>query len=177
MIGSKQGAKPAAGNEMFSWVFHARFKMLSRSCASLSRVALRFLLSRPPCAKTLTWKKRRRGQSLLNQPQINKTLMKLPNLFFIGYLASWILATRNALTAKVRHLWAWRVSAILLTVGLASLFAARRIGSSIDKDGFLHEPFFLIGSGSLLSLTGMCLTFALLLRGLFSKKAAQSDQR
>ncbi|MCX6848350.1 MAG: DUF3955 domain-containing protein [Verrucomicrobia bacterium] len=102
--------------------------------------------------------------------------MSLPYLFFIGYLACWILAMRNPLKSQVRNRGAWRFTAVLLTVGLASLLAARCIGSSIDKDGYLQEPFFLIGGGSLLSLAGSCLTLGLLLRGLFCRGEAPKDK-
>ena len=103
--------------------------------------------------------------------------MNLTHPLTLGYLASWIVATRHALKPATRHLRSWRVAAILLTLGLASLLAAQRIGSSIDSDGFLHEPFFLIGSGSLLSLAGSALALLLLLRRLFSKGAASDDRR
>ena len=102
--------------------------------------------------------------------------MNMPDLLYIGCLASWILATRRALTSKVRNRRAWRFTAVLLTAGLASLLTARCLGSSIDKDGFLHEPFFLIGSGSLLSVAGSCITSGLILRGLFCQGNARGDK-
>jgi|GEM_PF-2506931 len=101
------------------------------------------------------------------------TTMLLSYLLFIGYLASWILATRNAVKSQVRSRGVWRFTAVLLTVGLGALIAARCIGSSLDAEGFLQEPFFLIGGGSLLSLAGSCLTLGLLLHGLFGRREGQ----
>lgn len=94
----------------------------------------------------------------------------------LAYLASWILSTRNALTPTVRNQRVWRVAAVLLTIGLTALTAAQMIGSSLDKDGFLHEPFYLIGSGSLLSLAGSGITFLLVLLGLFSRLCAKLEK-
>ena len=37
----------------------------------------------------------------------------------------------------------------LVVAGGACLFAANWIGSSVDAEGFLHEPFALIALGSL----------------------------
>lgn len=37
----------------------------------------------------------------------------------------------------------------LVVVGGGCLFAASLIGSSIDAEGFLHEPFALVAIGSL----------------------------
>jgi len=102
--------------------------------------------------------------------------MSLPYLFFIGYLACWILATRNAMKSQVRNRGGWRFTAVLLTAGLGALFAARCIGSSLDAEGFVQEPFFLIGGGSLLCVAGSCLTLGLLLRGLFYRGEAQGDK-
>lgn len=102
--------------------------------------------------------------------------MPLSSVLFIGYLACWILAMRNALKATVRSRGAWRFAAVLVTVGLGELFAARCIGSSLDAEGFLKEPFFLIGSGSLLALGGSCLALGLWLRGLFGRGEVQGGK-
>lgn len=103
--------------------------------------------------------------------------MYLPDLFFIAFVACWILAIRNVFFAKPQHPRTWRTTAALLTIGLSSVTAAYFIGSSVDEQGFLHEPFFLIGGGSLLNLAGMILTFILLLLGLFSPKTAVAEGR
>ena len=97
--------------------------------------------------------------------------MNLPLLFFAGSLLCWLLALRNAVvlpggTGRT----GWVLGAVLLTAGLAALAAARYIGSSLDSDGFLHEPFFLIGGGSLLSLAGSCVTLGMLLRLAFVRR-------
>ena len=75
----------------------------------------------------------------------------------------WIVATGCSVQRNMRNLVAWRLSAVVLTVGFSFLTAAKLIGSSIDSEGFLHEPFFLIGSGSLLVLAGSCVALLLLL--------------
>jgi len=102
--------------------------------------------------------------------------MNLTNPIVFAYLASWLHATRNALTPTVRRLRAWRVAAVLLTIGLTALTAAEMIGFYLDKDGFLHEPFFLIGSGSLLSLAGLGITLLLLVLCFFSRNSVQTDE-
>lgn len=102
--------------------------------------------------------------------------MNLTNPIVLAYLASWLLSTRNALTPTVRRRRAWRVAAVLLTIGLTALTAAQMIGFYLDQDGFLHEPFFLIGSGSLLSLAGSGITLLLLLLGLFSRLFAKPEK-
>ena len=99
--------------------------------------------------------------------------MNLPLLFFAGSLLCWLLALRNAVvlpggTGRT----GWVLGAVLLTAGLAALAAARYIGSSLDSDGYLQEPFFLIGGGSLLNLAGSCLTLVMLLRAAFRRRKA-----
>ena len=101
--------------------------------------------------------------------------MYLPDLFFIAFVACWILALRNVFFAKPRHPRTWRTTAVLLTIGLSFVIAAQLIGSSVDHEGILREPFFLVGSGSLLNLAGLSLTFVLLLLGLFSPKPATAE--
>ena len=102
--------------------------------------------------------------------------MFLSYLLCIGYLVSWILATRNALKSQVRSRGVWRFTAVVLTVGLGALVAAQCIGSSLDAEGFLQEPFFLIGGGTLLCLAGSCLTLGLLVCGLFCRGKSQGDK-
>jgi len=85
----------------------------------------------------------------------------LPTLFQIGYVLAWLFATANAFRPRVRFLCAWRVCAIVMTIGLSMLLGSRLIGGSLDERGVLHEPFALVALGSLISLAG--LAFALLL--------------
>lgn len=102
--------------------------------------------------------------------------MNLPNLFFLTFVLCWLLALRNSFLARPRHPRTWRTTAALLTIGLSLVTLAKWIGSTVDQQGLLHEPFFLIGSGSLLNLAGMSLTIVLLLLGLFSPKAASVEE-
>lgn len=103
--------------------------------------------------------------------------MNLPNLFFLAFVLCWFLALRITLFARPRHPRTWRTTTVLLTIGLSLVTSAKWIGSTVDEQGFLHEPFFLIGSGSLLNLAGMILTIVLLLLGLFSPKTASAEER
>lgn len=79
----------------------------------------------------------------------------LPTLFQIGYVLAWIFATATAFRPRVRFLRAWRVCAIVLTIGLSMLLGSRLIGGSLDEQGVLHEPFALVALGSLISLAGL----------------------
>ena len=47
-----------------------------------------------------------------------------------------------------------RIGLTLLLLGLGLLAAFQFIGSSIDQDGFLHEPFALLPVGWLFVLSG-----------------------
>ena len=98
--------------------------------------------------------------------------MIAPLLLCTVYLACWFLSARNALMSGARNRRLWLLTALLLTVGLGSLTAAWFIGSYVDEEGWLHEPFFLIGGGTLLSLAGSFITGVLLLLGLFRRGAA-----
>lgn len=51
----------------------------------------------------------------------------------------------------------YSISITLLVLGMISFLTNILIGSYIDKDGFLHEPFALIPIGYLLFLTGSLL--------------------
>lgn len=84
-----------------------------------------------------------------------------PTIFLIGYVLAWLWATVNAFRPKTRFLRAWRACAVVLTAGLSMLLASFFIGSSLDEQGYLHEPFFLIALGSLLSLAGLGLAVLL----------------
>lgn len=86
-------------------------------------------------------------------------------LFFAGCILCWVLAVRNTVVRPAgTGRTGWLVGAVLLTVGLAALAAAQYVGSSLDHEGYLQEPFFLIGGGSLLNLAGSCVTVGMLLR-------------
>lgn len=84
---------------------------------------------------------------------------------------------RNVLKSTVRNRGVWRLAVVMVTVGLGELLAARCIGSSLDAEGFLKEPFFLIGTGSLLALGGSCLALGLWLRGLFGRGVVQGGKQ
>ncbi|WP_238719646.1 DUF3955 domain-containing protein [Nitratireductor alexandrii] len=47
-----------------------------------------------------------------------------------------------------------KLMTVLLVAGLACLVAFRLIGSDVDENGILREPFFLLPIGSLLVLVG-----------------------
>lgn len=55
---------------------------------------------------------------------------------------------------RAHRLW-WIVSATLLGLGIACFIALNVIGTHIDDQGILHEPFALIPIGYLLSLAGV----------------------
>lgn len=89
--------------------------------------------------------------------------VSLPILFQIGYVVAWLFATANAFRPRVRFLRAWRVCAIVLTIGLSMLLGSRLIGGSLDERGVLHEPFALVALGSLISLAGLAVAILLAL--------------
>ncbi|MEQ1843930.1 MAG: DUF3955 domain-containing protein, partial [Verrucomicrobiales bacterium] len=60
-----------------------------------------------------------------------------------------------------RHRRGWLVSAILLSIGLLLLLAFRILGSTVDEQGVLHEPFPLLAIGSLFGLVGLGMTLLL----------------
>ena len=95
--------------------------------------------------------------------------MITPNLFVVSYLLAWILAIRNTFHSQVKRRSAWRVSAILLSIGLSMILAFCLIGSTVDEEGILHEEFPLIALGSLFSLAGLCVTLVLMLINLLGK--------
>lgn len=86
-----------------------------------------------------------------------------PTLWQIGFVLSWLLAVTNSFRPRVSFRRAWRVAATLLTIGLSLLVTFCSLGSTIDEQGFLHEPFPLLAIGSLLSFTGLVLAFLLAL--------------
>lgn len=63
----------------------------------------------------------------------------------------------------------------LMVMGIGSFMAFSLIGSSLDKQGFLHEPFALLPLGYLLLLTGAGLTFLGLIRTRRQARRSQAD--
>jgi hypothetical protein len=57
-----------------------------------------------------------------------------------------------------------RIGLTLLLLGCALLLGFRLAGSSIDENGFLHEPFALLPTGWLLVLVGATCTVAAMIR-------------
>ncbi|MDF2275793.1 DUF3955 domain-containing protein [Aeromonas caviae] len=56
------------------------------------------------------------------------------------------------------------IGALLILAGLGCFLAFNLLGSTLDAQGFLHEPFALLPLGYLLLFTGMVLTVIPLLR-------------
>ncbi len=54
--------------------------------------------------------------------------------------------------------------ALLILAGLGCFVAFNLLGTTVDTQGFLHEPFALLPLGYLLLFTGMVLTVIPLLR-------------
>ncbi len=57
-----------------------------------------------------------------------------------------------------------KIGAPLILAGLGCFLAFNLLGSTLDAQGFLHEPFALLPLGYLLLFTGMVLTVIPLLR-------------
>ncbi|GJB82256.1 DUF3955 domain-containing protein [Aeromonas caviae] len=57
-----------------------------------------------------------------------------------------------------------KIGALLILAGLGCFVAFNLLGSTLDAQGFLHEPFALLPLGYLLLFTGMVLTVIPLLR-------------
>jgi hypothetical protein len=79
----------------------------------------------------------------------------LPMLFQVGYVVAWLFAIANAFRPRVRFLGAWRVRAVVLTIGLSMLLGSRFLGGPLDEHVVPHEPFALVALGSLISLAGL----------------------
>ncbi|MFQ2894508.1 DUF3955 domain-containing protein [Aeromonas caviae] len=56
------------------------------------------------------------------------------------------------------------IGALLILAGLGCFVAFNLLGTTVDTQGFLHEPFALQPLGYLLLFTGMVLTVIPLLR-------------
>ncbi|WP_324029176.1 DUF3955 domain-containing protein [Aeromonas caviae] len=57
-----------------------------------------------------------------------------------------------------------KTGVLLILAGLGCFLAFNLLGSTLDAQGFLHEPFALLPLGYLLLFTGMVLTVIPLLR-------------
>ncbi|GJA87778.1 DUF3955 domain-containing protein [Aeromonas caviae] len=57
-----------------------------------------------------------------------------------------------------------KIGALLILAGHGCFVAFNLLGSTLDAQGFLHEPFALLPLGYLLLFTGMVLTVIPLLR-------------
>lgn len=63
-----------------------------------------------------------------------------------------------------------RIGVLVAAIGLACLLAFRVIGSSVDPDGFLREPFGLLPIGYLLVFVGALVAFIGFIRLLIAKR-------
>lgn len=61
------------------------------------------------------------------------------------------------------------IGALLILAGLGCFLAFNLLGSTLDAQGFLHEPFALLPLGYLLLFTGMVLTLIPLLKRVLCK--------
>ena len=62
-----------------------------------------------------------------------------------------------------------KIGALLILAGLGCFVAFNFAGTTVDAQGFLHEPFALLPLGYLLLFIGMVLTLRPLLRRLLAK--------
>ena len=67
-----------------------------------------------------------------------------------------------------------RIGVFFVAIGFSCLLAFRLIGSSIDSNGFIQEPFGLLPIGYLLLFTGVLLALIGYIRLLISRRRAQS---
>ena len=61
------------------------------------------------------------------------------------------------------------ISIILLLIGAGCFFASAMIGSTIDSQGILHEPFFLIPIGYLFLFAGLIMLVVTFIRKILKK--------
>ena len=62
-----------------------------------------------------------------------------------------------------------KIGALLILAGLGCFLAFNLLGSTLDAQGFLHEPFALLPLGYLLLFIGMVLSLRPLLRRALAK--------
>lgn len=72
----------------------------------------------------------------------------------IATILSFALSGWMIIHDKAHRLW-WIISATLLGFGIACFIALTLIGSDVDEEGLLHEPFALIPIGYLLCFAGI----------------------
>ncbi|MFA0813204.1 DUF3955 domain-containing protein [Microbulbifer epialgicus] len=66
-----------------------------------------------------------------------------------------------------------KIGGLLILLGGLFLLAFRLIGSSVDSEGILHEPFALLPLGFLLLITGI----AMIIIGLVRRKRHKDNTR
>ena len=67
-----------------------------------------------------------------------------------------------------------RIGLFLMTLGICSLMLFRYIGSSLNPDGTLNEPYALIPIGSTLIISGLIIGFIGFIRLLWVKLIKKS---
>jgi len=65
-----------------------------------------------------------------------------------------------------------KVSLLLISLSFICMAAYNFIGSTIDKNGFLHEPFFLIPIGWLFLFSGIVLFIFAVLKMIFTRRCS-----
>lgn len=70
-----------------------------------------------------------------------------------------------------------RIGVLIAAIGLSCLLAFRMIGSSIDSNNILQEPFGLLPIGYLLVFVGALVAFIGYIRLLIAWRRAQSRRR
>ncbi|MGY3903178.1 DUF3955 domain-containing protein [Aeromonas lusitana] len=68
-----------------------------------------------------------------------------------------------------------RTGMLLMVMGIASFMAFSLIGSTLDEEGFLHEPFALLPLGYLLLLMGAVLALVGVIRARRRQAPSQAD--
>ncbi|MEG0006739.1 MAG: DUF3955 domain-containing protein [Aeromonas sp.] len=68
-----------------------------------------------------------------------------------------------------------RTGMLLMVMGIASFMAFSLIGSTLDEEGLLHEPFALLPLGYLLLLTGAALALVGVIRARRRQAPSQAD--
>jgi len=69
-----------------------------------------------------------------------------------------------------------RIGVFFVAIGFSCLIAFRLIGSSIDPNGFLQEPFGLLPIGYLLVFVGVLVALIGYIRLLISRRRAQKSR-
>ncbi|MBI9110669.1 DUF3955 domain-containing protein [Maridesulfovibrio ferrireducens] len=69
-----------------------------------------------------------------------------------------------------KHLISFKTSLFFICVSIACAIAFNTIGSTIDSEGILHEPFALIPIGWLFFLLGILVGIVCVVQWLWSKR-------